>query len=181
MKYNRYMSHFIPLVHINLVVISTWQLRPMHICMLQVARWCWYTIFAYYSCCIEMTLIVYIWLVSSRFCRSNLSCYTCPHISCSGIDLGNLHLELWRTGTWTHIYGILQIGIDLYNKFLGNTYVKSWPQLGYSDSIFTLKCTFLAVNEVKMTLDLWPVHTLQHNTKIVSGLDIRRKWWKLRK
>ena len=62
MKYNRYTLHCIGLVHINLVVISTWQLRPMHICMLQVGRWCWYTNFAYYSCCIEMTLIVYVWI-----------------------------------------------------------------------------------------------------------------------
>ena len=62
MKYNRYMSHFIGLVHINHVVISTWQLHPMHICMLQVGRWCWYTNFAYYSCCIEMTLIVCVWI-----------------------------------------------------------------------------------------------------------------------
>ena len=61
-KYNRYTSHFIGLVHINLVVISTWQLCPMHICMLQVGRWCWYTNFAYYSCCIKMTLIVYAWI-----------------------------------------------------------------------------------------------------------------------
>ena len=69
--------------------------------------------------------------------------------------------------------GILQIGVDLYNKLLGNTYVKSLTQLHYSDSILTLTCTFLVVNEVKMTLDPWP---LQHNTKIVSGLDIRQKW-----
>ena len=72
--------------------------------------------------------------------------------------------------------GILQILVDLHNKLIGNTYVKSLPQLHYSDSIFTLTCTFLAVNEVKMTLDPWPVHILQHNTKIMSGLDIRQKW-----
>ena len=72
------------------------------------------------------------------------------------------------------LHGILQIGVDLYNKLLGNTYVKSLPQLRYSDSIFTFTCTFLAVNKVKITLDPWPVHTLQQNTKIVSGLDIRR-------
>ena len=34
--------------------------------------------------------------------------------------------------------GILQIEVDLYNKLLGNTYVKSLPQQHYSDSIFTL-------------------------------------------
>ena len=79
MKYNRYTSHFIGLVHINLVVISTWQLLPMHICMLQVGRWCWYTNFAYFSCCID-TDCLRLDLVSSRFCRANLSCYTCPHI-----------------------------------------------------------------------------------------------------
>ena len=62
MKYNRYTSYFTGLVHINLVVISTWQLHPMHICMLHVGRWCWYTNFAYYSCCIQMTLIVYAWI-----------------------------------------------------------------------------------------------------------------------
>ena len=70
----------------------------------------------------------------------------------------------------------MQIRVDLYNKLLGNTSVNSLPQLCYSDSIFTLTCTFMVVNEIKMTLDPWPVHTLQHNTKIVSGLDIRRKW-----
>ena len=43
--------------------------------------------------------------------------------------------------------GILQIGVDLYN-LLGNTYLKSLPQLRYSDSIFTLTCTFFVVNEV---------------------------------
>ena len=67
------------------------------------------------------------------------------------------------------LHGILQIGVDLSNKLLDNTYVKSLQQLHYSDSIFTLSCTFLSVNEVKMTLDPSPVHTLQHNTKIVSG------------
>ena len=51
------------LVHINLVVISTWQLHPIHICMLQVGRWCCYTNFACYSCCIEMTPIVYVWIL----------------------------------------------------------------------------------------------------------------------
>ena len=68
------------------------------------------------------------------------------------------------------LHGILLIGVDLYNKLLGNTYVKGFPQLRYSDSIFTLTCTFLAVNKVKMTLAPWPVHTLQHNNIIVSGL-----------
>ena len=38
-------------------------------------------------------------LVSSRFCWANLSCYTCPHISCSGTDLDNL-LSFW---TLTHM------------------------------------------------------------------------------
>ena len=47
------------------------------------------------------------------------------------------------------LWGILQIGVDLYNKLLGNTYLKSLPQLRYSDSIFTLTCTFLVVNKVK--------------------------------
>ena len=61
MKY-QYARIFIWLVHINLVVICTWQLRPMHICMLQVGRWCWYANFACYSCCIKMTLIVYVWI-----------------------------------------------------------------------------------------------------------------------
>ena len=60
-------------------------------------------------------------------------------------------------------------------NYLGNTYVKSLPQLQYSDSIFTLTCTILAVNEIKIEFDSRPEHTLQHNTKIVSGLDIRRK------
>ena len=103
MKYNRYTSHFIGLVHVNLVVISTWQLRPMHICMLQVGRWCCYTNFAYYSCCIEMTLIVYVWISFLLFSANQIWVAMCPHISCSGIDLDNLPLELWRTETWTHI------------------------------------------------------------------------------
>ena len=58
------------------------------------------------------------------------------------------------------LLAILHIGVNLYNQLLGNTYVKSLPRACYSDSIFTLTCTFLAVNEVKMTLDPWPVHTL---------------------
>ena len=67
-------------------------------------------------------------------------------------------------------------------NYLGNTYVKSLPHFRYSDFIFTLTCTIiLTVNEIKIALDSWPVHTLQHNTKIVSVWDIRRKWWKLRK
>ena len=63
---------------------------------------------------------------------------TTTTISGSGIDLDNLplellpRLELRRTGTWTHICGILQIEVDLYNKLLGNTYVKSLPKLCYS-------------------------------------------------
>ena len=31
-----------------------------------------------------------------------------------------------------NLHGILQIGVDLYNKLLGNTYAKSLPQLRYS-------------------------------------------------
>ena len=77
----------------------------------------------------------------------------------------NLRLT-WGSADWS---------LYIYNILLGNTYIKSLPKLRCSDSIFTLTCTFLVVNEVKMTLDPWPVHTLQHNTKIVSGLDIRRK------
>ena len=62
-KYSRYTSHFIGLVHINdLVVINTWWSRPMLICMLQVSRWRWYAKFASYSCCIEITLIGSIWI-----------------------------------------------------------------------------------------------------------------------
>ena len=34
------------------------------------------------------------------------------------------------------LHRIVQIGVDLYNKLLGNIYVKSLPQLHYSDSIF---------------------------------------------
>ena len=37
-------------------------------------------------------------------------------------------------------------------NYLGNTYVKSLPQLRYSDSIFTLTCTILAVNDIKQHL-----------------------------
>ena len=39
----------------------------------------------------------------------------------------------WTSDTSTLIimdlHGILQIGVDLYNKLLGNTYVKSLPHL----------------------------------------------------
>ena len=42
----------------------------------------------------------------------------------------------WNFDTSTLIimdlHGILQIGVDLYNKLLSNTYVKSLPQLPYS-------------------------------------------------
>ena len=34
-------------------------------------------------------------------------------------------------------------------NYYGNTYVKILPQLRYSDSILTLTCTILAVNEIK--------------------------------
>ena len=102
-KYNRYTSRFIVLVHINLVVISTWQLRPMHICTLQVGRWSWSTNFAYYSCCIKMTLIVYVWISFLLVSADQIWVAIRVHISCIGIDLDNLPVELWRTGTWTHI------------------------------------------------------------------------------
>ena len=63
MKYSRYKSHFIGLVHINnLAVINTWWSRQMHICMLQVSRLWWYAKFACYSCCVEITLIGSIWI-----------------------------------------------------------------------------------------------------------------------
>ena len=64
MKYIRYMSHFIGLLHINdLVVISTWWLRQMHICILQVSRLWWHAKFVCYSCCIEITLIGSVWIL----------------------------------------------------------------------------------------------------------------------
>ena len=67
MKYSRYMSHFIGLVHINdLVVINTWGSCLKHICILQVSRWWWYAKFAFYSCCIEMTLIGSVWILYLR-------------------------------------------------------------------------------------------------------------------
>ena len=50
-------SYFIGLVNINLVVVSMWLLRPMHICMLLVSRWWWYAKFACYRYWIEITLI----------------------------------------------------------------------------------------------------------------------------
>ena len=65
MKYTRYTSHFIGLVHItDLVVITIWWSCPMHICMLQFSWLWWYAKFACYSCCIEWH-----WLVpcGSRF------------------------------------------------------------------------------------------------------------------
>ena len=34
-------------------------------------------------------------------------------------------------------------------NYLDNTYVNFLPQLSYSDSIFNLTCTILAVNEIK--------------------------------
>ena len=46
-------------------------------------------------------------LVSSRFCRANLSYYTCPHISCSGIDLDTLSplqiISVFSSWTLTHM------------------------------------------------------------------------------
>ena len=91
MKYTRYTSYFMGLVHItDLVVIITWWSCPMHICMLQVSRLWWYAKFACYCCCIEWH-----WLVpcGSRFFSFLLSAlqfrvfYTCPHVSCiCGLD-----------------------------------------------------------------------------------------------
>ena len=78
MKYNRYTWRFIGLVHINLV-FSTWQLHPMHICMLQVGSW--YTNFAYCSCCIEMTLIVYVWISFLLVSADQIWVAICVHIS----------------------------------------------------------------------------------------------------
>ena len=87
MKYNRYTSHFIGLVHINLVVISTWQFVPY--AYLHVTGW--QMMLIYQLCLLQLlhrndTDCSHLDLVSSRFCRSNLSCYTCPYIFCSGID-----------------------------------------------------------------------------------------------
>ena len=71
MKYSRYTSHFIGLVHMNdLVVINAWWSRPMHICMLQVSRLWWY---AKFVCYIEITLIGSVWISFLRISVSSIS------------------------------------------------------------------------------------------------------------
>ena len=63
MKYSRYMSHFIRLVHIiDLVVINTLWSPPIYIFLLQVSRWRWYAKFACYCSCISITLIGSFWI-----------------------------------------------------------------------------------------------------------------------
>ena len=88
-----------------------------------------------YICCMEIDnqsfwLEFLFLLVSSSMpiCVSNH-----VHISCI-CDLDNLPVLLqtravFSSWTLTHMRGIRQIGVDLYNKLLGNTYVKSLPQL----------------------------------------------------
>ena len=106
MKYSRYTSHFIGLVHTNdLVVISAWWSRPMHICMLQVSRLWWYAKFACYSCCIEITLIGAVWIsflpISAEFNFSR----NVRLIHCTWNLHWNSNLQLGsRTRTWTHTF-----------------------------------------------------------------------------
>ena len=45
-------------------------------------------------------------------------------------DISSTHKSIWD------LLGFLQIAVYLYNKLLGNTYVKSLPHLRYFDSIF---------------------------------------------
>ena len=96
MKYSRYTSHFIGLVHINdLVVINTWWSRPMHISMLHAKFVC-------YSCCIEITLIGSVWIpflrisVEFNFSRNLRLILFTWHLN------WNLYLQL-GTRTGTHI------------------------------------------------------------------------------
>ena len=119
----QYAHIFIWLVHINLVVIGTWQLRPMNICMLQVGRWCWYAKFACYSCCIEMTLIVYVWisflLVSAEQIRVAIRVHVSLVVVLILIICGPLQIiSVFSSWTLTHMHGVLQIGVYLYNKLL---------------------------------------------------------------
>ena len=106
MKYIRYTSHFIGLVHINdLVVINTWLSLPMHISILQVSRLWWYAKFVCYSCCIEITLIGFVWIsflrisVELNFNRNLRLIHGTWNLHWnSNLQLGS------STGTWTHTY-----------------------------------------------------------------------------
>ena len=82
------------------------------------------------------------------------------------------------TGTWTHIYGILQIGVYLHNKLLGNTYVNSLPQLRYRWFYFCFNMFNFGVNEVKWHLTPGQ-YLLYNNNKIVFVVDIRLKMNKI--
>ena len=61
--------------------------------------------------------------------------FTLHHLFIQVISL--THKYIWD------LRGVLQIGVDLYNKLQGNPYVKSLPDLRWIiDTIFTLICTF---------------------------------------
>ena len=118
-KYTWYTSHFIWWRRIIIVDISTWIYA---VCSQYVTNHCKeihcdhyirtiICMFACYSCCMKMTLIVELWH-SSRFCRvfCNLSFYSCPNLSwirrldnlpsfsnCSCILVLNCELELVPT------------------------------------------------------------------------------------
>ena len=113
MKYSRYTSHFIRLVHINdLVVINTWWSHQMHICMLQVSRLWWYAKFACYSCCIEITLIGSVWISFLR-------------ISFEVNFISNLRLI---HGTWNlHWNSNLQLG-----SYTGTTFLSGLNMFFYN-------------------------------------------------
>ena len=64
--------------------------------------------------------------------------------------------------------GFCRLELIYIINYLGNTYVKSLPQLRYSDSIFTLTCTILAVNEIKQ--HLIPGQYILYNTILKSCL-----------
>ena len=135
-KYRRYMSHFIGLVHINdLVVINTWSC-PMHICMLQVSRLWWYAKFACYSCCIEWHWLVRFGYHFFAFLLCSLQIWVSISVPISLAFVGFTNFVVLRkfagvSSSWTatHMRGVLQIGVYLYNQLLGNSYVKSSPHL----------------------------------------------------
>ena len=115
MKYSRYTSHFIGLVHINdMVLINTWWSRPMHICMSQVSRLWWSAKFACYSCCIEITLIGPL--------RSRFFAFPLSSISLWIFDWYTVLETCIRTRIFIWEVGLESIYLSLSNMFFYNCY-----------------------------------------------------------
>ena len=137
------------LVHGNDIVINTYE---MLVCSQHVTVVAW-----------ELQLMISVlYFASSLFfwvlCK--LSLYPCPHFSCV-YGLHNLqsftNCRSFLVLNWDPHAWVLLIGVYLYNKLLGNTYLKSSPHLRYFDSIFTRICTHI----IRLQ-NIWPCTIIQN-------------------